>query len=170
MRAIARELNADLRHAASPYRSSEDAQVWRGASIVKPKGLPIGSHALTATLSSDPVAQCGPLPIRPERRFFYLIDWAQLSAVIRFGRARGCSEGCGRPHGRWSTTSATAAGGTRRPIAGVTAGAGGSGSRQELTSSTWPVGSRRCWLLLIGITTPRTTRTPTSQPIASAAT
>jgi hypothetical protein len=40
------------------------------------------------------------MPIRPEHRFFYPIDWAQLSAVIRFGRARGCCEGCGRPHGR----------------------------------------------------------------------
>ena len=26
------------------------------------------------------------MPIRPEHRFFYPIDWAQLSAVIRFGR------------------------------------------------------------------------------------
>jgi hypothetical protein len=40
------------------------------------------------------------MPIRPEHRFFYPIDWAQLSAVIRFGRAKGCCEGCGRPHGR----------------------------------------------------------------------
>src|SRR3954471_24826235 len=40
------------------------------------------------------------MPIRPEHRFFYPIDWPQLSAVIRFGRARGCCEGCGRQHGR----------------------------------------------------------------------
>lgn len=40
------------------------------------------------------------MPIRPEHRFFYPIDWPQLSAVIRFGRARGRCEGCGRPHGR----------------------------------------------------------------------
>jgi hypothetical protein len=40
------------------------------------------------------------MPIPPEHRFFYPIDWPQLSAVIRFGRARGCCEGCGRPHGR----------------------------------------------------------------------
>jgi len=40
------------------------------------------------------------MPIRPEHRFFYPIDWAQLSAVIRFGRAKGCCEGCGRPHRR----------------------------------------------------------------------
>lgn len=40
------------------------------------------------------------MPIRPENRFFYPIDWAQLSDVIRFGRAQGCCEGCGRPHGQ----------------------------------------------------------------------
>ena len=50
------------------------------------------------------------MPIRREHRFFYPIDWPQLSAVIRFGRAKGRCEGCGRPHsqtvvhlgdGRW---------------------------------------------------------------------
>ncbi|GJD47814.1 hypothetical protein OPKNFCMD_0525 [Methylobacterium crusticola] len=40
------------------------------------------------------------MPIRPENRFFYLIDWVQLSATIRFGRARGRCEGCSRPHGQ----------------------------------------------------------------------
>ena len=30
---------------------------------------------------------------------FYPIDWKQLSAVIRFERAKGRCEGCGRPHG-----------------------------------------------------------------------
>jgi hypothetical protein len=29
------------------------------------------------------------MPIRREHRFFYPIDWPQLSAVIRFGRAQG---------------------------------------------------------------------------------
>lgn len=50
------------------------------------------------------------MPIRREHRGFYLIDWPQLSAVIRFRRAGGRCEGCGRPHlqrvvclsdGRW---------------------------------------------------------------------
>ena len=50
------------------------------------------------------------MPIRPEHRYFYPIDWPQLSAIIRFVRARGRCEGCGRPHlqevhhlgdGRW---------------------------------------------------------------------
>ena len=39
------------------------------------------------------------MPIRREHRFFYPIDWPQLSAAIRFGRAGGACEGCGRPHG-----------------------------------------------------------------------
>lgn len=50
------------------------------------------------------------MPIRREHRYFYPIDWKQLSAVIRFVRARGRCEECGRPHlqdvqhlgdGRW---------------------------------------------------------------------
>ena len=39
------------------------------------------------------------MPIRREHRFYYPIDWPQLSAVIRFRRAGGACEGCGRPHG-----------------------------------------------------------------------
>ncbi|MCF4130080.1 hypothetical protein [Methylobacterium sp. SyP6R] len=38
------------------------------------------------------------MPIRPEHRHFYPIDWPQFSAVIRFGRAGGRCEACGRPH------------------------------------------------------------------------
>jgi hypothetical protein len=50
------------------------------------------------------------MPIRPEHRFFYPIDWPQLSDAIRFRRARGRCEECARPHlqrvfhlgdGRW---------------------------------------------------------------------
>jgi hypothetical protein len=40
------------------------------------------------------------MPIRREDRAFYPIDWPELSAVIRFRRARGRCEGCGRPHRR----------------------------------------------------------------------
>lgn len=40
------------------------------------------------------------MPIRREHRFFYPIDWRELSIVVRFRRAKGCCEGCGRPHGR----------------------------------------------------------------------
>ena len=41
------------------------------------------------------------MPIRPEYRWLYPIDWPQLSARIRFDRAKGQCEGCGRPHGRF---------------------------------------------------------------------
>lgn len=40
------------------------------------------------------------MPIRPENRWLYPIDWPQLSNVIRFERAGGRCEGCGRPHGQ----------------------------------------------------------------------
>ena len=46
-----------------------------------------------------------PLPIRPEHRHFYPIDWRELSNEIRFVRAKGRCESCDRPHasgdGRW---------------------------------------------------------------------
>ena len=66
------------------------------------------------------------MPIRPENRLFYPIDWAQLSDVIRFGRAKGCCEGCGRPHGQlvfhlgdgrwWDATGQTWRSGKGRPL------------------------------------------------------
>ena len=40
------------------------------------------------------------MPIRREHRYFYPIDWPQLSAVIRFERAKGRCEVCARPHGQ----------------------------------------------------------------------
>ena len=40
------------------------------------------------------------MPIRAHNRWLYPIDWKQLSDVIRFERAKGRCEGCGRPHGR----------------------------------------------------------------------
>ena len=40
------------------------------------------------------------MPIRPEHRSLYPVDWPILSASIRFERAAGRCEGCGRPHGR----------------------------------------------------------------------
>lgn len=50
------------------------------------------------------------MPIRPENRWLYPIDWPQLSDAIRFGRAGSRCERCRRPHrthvphlgdGRW---------------------------------------------------------------------
>ena len=40
------------------------------------------------------------MPIRARHRWLYPIDWAQISVAIRFGRAKGRCEQCGRPHGR----------------------------------------------------------------------
>lgn len=40
------------------------------------------------------------MPIRPDNRWLYPIDWPQLSASIRFGRAGARCERCARPHRR----------------------------------------------------------------------
>lgn len=40
------------------------------------------------------------MPIRPQLKWLYPLDWPQLSAIIRFGRANGRCETCGRPHGK----------------------------------------------------------------------
>lgn len=40
------------------------------------------------------------MPIRPEFRWLYPIDWPQLSALVRFRRAKGACQCCGRPHGQ----------------------------------------------------------------------
>ena len=39
------------------------------------------------------------MPIKRELRWFYPIDWPELSRRVRFERAGGVCEGCGRPHG-----------------------------------------------------------------------
>lgn len=67
--------------------------------------------------------QGGAMPIRREHRFFYPIDWPQLSAVIRFRRAGERCEACQCPHKHTSGISATAAGGTlRRPLGAMAQG------------------------------------------------
>ena len=40
-----------------------------------------------------------PMPIKPELRYFYPIDWPQISHWVRFVRAKGHCQVCGRPHG-----------------------------------------------------------------------
>lgn len=42
------------------------------------------------------------MPIRKDARFFYPIDWRELSHEIRFRRAGGRCERCGRPHRQWT--------------------------------------------------------------------
>ena len=39
------------------------------------------------------------MPIKPEMRGFYPEDWQDISRRIRFERAAGICQGCGRPHG-----------------------------------------------------------------------
>src|SRR5829696_3657096 len=39
------------------------------------------------------------MPIKPELRYLYPIDWKQVSHWVRFVRAKGRCQGCGRPHG-----------------------------------------------------------------------
>lgn len=39
------------------------------------------------------------MPIRPALRWLYPFDWPQLSASVRFRRAGGRCEACGRQHG-----------------------------------------------------------------------
>ena len=43
------------------------------------------------------------MPIRRELKGFYPIDWVELSRAIRFGRAKGRCETCGRPHGKMNS-------------------------------------------------------------------
>lgn len=66
------------------------------------------------------------MPIRREHRFFYPIDWTQLSETIRFHRAGGRCEACKRPHGQkvfhlgdgrwWDGEAATWRSGWGKPI------------------------------------------------------
>ena len=39
------------------------------------------------------------MPIKPEMRRFYPSNWPQISRRVRFERANGICQGCGRPHG-----------------------------------------------------------------------
>ena len=62
-----------------------------------------------------------PMPIKPELRYFYPIDWPQISHWVRFVRAKGRCQVCGRPHGETVRIWAMAAGGMRRSRPGGTA-------------------------------------------------
>ena len=39
------------------------------------------------------------MPIKPELRWYYPIDWPQISHWVRFVRDKGRCQICGRPHG-----------------------------------------------------------------------
>ena len=69
------------------------------------------------------------MPISPDQRWLYPLDWPQLSAVIRFDRAQGRCEHCGRPHGQrvrhlgdgrwWDEAHGTWRNGRGRPLRGL---------------------------------------------------
>ncbi len=50
-------------------------------------------------LSNASASNMMPHAHRPQFRWFYPIDWRELSAVIRFKRAQSRCERCRRPHG-----------------------------------------------------------------------
>ena len=52
------------------------------------------------------------MPIRPELRYFYPIDWPQISHWVRFVRAKGAARSAAGRMVRLFSTWATAAGGT----------------------------------------------------------
>ena len=66
-----------------------------------PAGSVSGGRASTALLGKQTVGRRtgAPMPIRAEMRWFYPIDWPQISRHVRFERAGGVCQGCGRPHG-----------------------------------------------------------------------
>ena len=71
------------------------------------------------------------MPIRPQHRWLYPIDWPQISAFIRFERAGGRCEQCRRPHGRrvvhlgdgcwWDAEGETWRNGRGRPLSRLAA-------------------------------------------------
>ena len=55
------------------------------------------------------------MPIKAEMRWYYPIDWPQLSNYVRFERAGGACQRCGRPHGT-IVSVLRMDGGTTRPV------------------------------------------------------
>ncbi|RZF63483.1 hypothetical protein EWE75_15675 [Sphingomonas populi] len=50
------------------------------------------------------------MPIRPEHRWLYPIDWPEITNFVRFVRAKGRCEQCRRPHGHYAAQLADADG------------------------------------------------------------
>lgn len=47
------------------------------------------------------------MPIRPELKALYSKRWPEISRHVRFERARGRCQACGRPHGEWVRVAAS---------------------------------------------------------------
>jgi hypothetical protein len=87
------------------------------------------------------------MPIRPEYRWFYPIDWPQLSAAIRLVAQRADASIAFAHTAAWSFTSGMVVGGTRKRPHGETVGAGRSPCRRirlsrKMTGSLRP---KSCW-------------------------
>ena len=61
---------------------------------------PLPSSAAGADRGLGSLRPNQPMPIKPELRYFYPIDWPQVSHWVRFVRAGGKCQVCGRPHGQ----------------------------------------------------------------------
>jgi len=112
------------------------------------------------------------MPIRPEYRWFYPIDWPQLSAAIRLVAQRADASIVVAHTAAWSFTSGMVVGGTRKRPHGETVGAGRSPCRRirlsrKMTGSLRP---KSCWRPPTSITIRATTRRAISKPIVNAAT
>ena len=108
------------------------------------------------------------MPIKPELRYYYPIDWPQVSRWVRFVRAKGRCEACGRPHGQVVRHLATVAGGTKcsRPGAMAVAARSLALPRPRSSRAERP---RSCWRQPISTTTLATAvgATATSRRFAS---
>ena len=86
------------------------AEVARRLGVAALDPLPpsaAGAHRGPGGLAASP-----PCRSSPSSRYFYPIDWPQISHWVRFVRAKGCCQACGRPHG------ADGAPPGRRPLVG----------------------------------------------------
>ena len=105
------------------------------------------------------------MPIRRQHRYFYPIDWPQLSATIRFERAGGAVRAAAARTGSWSAI-------WRRPLVGCRGrqawrdGQGRSvGSCLTLRADDWPIRTTRVVLASAHLG-PRPEQQPTAQPQA----
>jgi hypothetical protein len=112
------------------------------------------------------------MPIRPEYRWFYPIDWPQLSAAIRLVAQRADASIAVAHTATWSFTSGMVVGWTRKRPHGETVGAGRSPCRRirlsrKMTGSLRP---KSCWRPPTSITIRATTKSAISKPTVNAAT
>jgi hypothetical protein len=90
------------RRRSMPARSS-DCGAKRGSGLRRsPAGWVLADRAFigcwTSTLLQATQTRVR-VPIKPEMRGFYPSDWPQISRRVRFERAAGICQTCGRPHG-----------------------------------------------------------------------